>query len=55
MKSIPREVIKELIQSEEFKSTGDIMEAIKAMFSDVLGEILEAELDTALTKGYLLI
>lgn len=50
MKHIPREVIKELIQSEEFKSTGDIMEAIKAMFSDVLGEVMEAELDTAL--GY---
>ena len=50
MKRIPREVIKELIQSEEFKSTGDIMEAIKAMFSDVLGEVMEAELDTAL--GY---
>ena len=50
MKRIPREVIKELIQSEEFKNTGDIMEAIKGMFSDVLGEVLEAELDT--TLGY---
>lgn len=50
MKRIPREVIKELIKSEEFKSTGDVMEAIKAMFSDVLGEVLEAELDTSL--GY---
>lgn len=28
MKGIPREVIKELIQSEECKSTGDIMEAM---------------------------
>jgi len=50
MNRIPREIIRELIQSEEFKSTGDIMEAIKAMFSDVLGEVLEAELDT--TLGY---
>jgi len=50
MKRIPREIIRELIQSEEFKNTGDIMEAIKAMFSDVLGEVLEAELDT--TLGY---
>ena len=50
MKHIPREVIKELIRSEEFNSTGDIMEAIKEMFSDVLGQVLEAELDVAL--GY---
>ena len=50
MKRIPREVIRELIQSEEFKNTGDIMEAIKGMFSDVLSEVLEAELDT--TLGY---
>lgn len=50
MKRIPREVIKELIKSEEFKSTGDVMEAIKVLFSDVLGEVLEAELDTSL--GY---
>ena len=50
MKRIPREIIRELISSEEFKSTGEIMEAIKGMFADVLGEVLEAELDT--TLGY---
>ena len=50
MKRIPQEIIRELIKSEEFKSTGDIMEAIKGMFSDVLGAVLEAELDT--TLGY---
>jgi len=50
MNRIPREIIRELITSEEFKNTGDIMEAIKGMFSDVLGEVLEAELDT--TLGY---
>lgn len=50
MNRLPREVIRELINSEEFKSTGDIMEAIKSMFADVLGEVLEAELDT--TLGY---
>ena len=50
MKRIPKELIRELISSEEFKTTGDIMEAIKMMFSDVLGEVLEAELDT--TLGY---
>jgi transposase-like protein len=50
MKRIPRELIRELIKSEGFKSTGDIMEAIKVMFSDVLGEVMEAELD--MTLGY---
>ena len=50
MKRIPREIIKELISSEEFKSTGDILEAIKGMFADVLGEVLEAELNP--TLGY---
>ena len=50
MKRIPKEIIRELIASEEFKNTGDIMEAIKGMFSDVLSEVMEAELDTAL--GY---
>ena len=50
MKRVPREIIKELIKSEEFKSTGDIMETIKGMFSDVLSEVLEAELDQ--TLGY---
>jgi transposase-like protein len=50
MKRIPREVIRELVASEEFKSTGEIMDALKSMFADVLGEVLEAELDT--TLGY---
>jgi len=50
MNRIPKEIIRELIESEKFKSTGDIMEAIKGMFADVLGEVMEAELDT--TLGY---
>ncbi len=51
MKGIPREIIKELIRSEEFKSTGDIMEAIRGMFADVLNEVLEAELENTLGYG----
>jgi len=50
MNRVPKELIRELVASEEFKTTGDIMEAIKGMFADVLGEVLEAELDT--TLGY---
>jgi transposase-like protein len=47
---IPKEVIRELIKESNFKSTTDIMEAIKGMFKDVLQEVMEAELDTQL--GY---
>lgn len=47
---IPKEVIRELIKSEEFKSTGDIMESIKAMFADVMNEVLQCEIDEKL--GY---
>jgi len=47
---IPKEVIRELIKSEEFKNTGDIMESIKAMFADVMNEILQCEIEEKL--GY---
>jgi len=47
---IPREVIKELIKSESFKSTGDIMETVKNMFAEVLEETLQCEIDEKL--GY---
>ncbi len=47
---IPKEVIRELIKSEEFKNTGDIMESIKAMFADVMNEVLQCEIDEEL--GY---
>ena len=50
MSMIPKEVIRELIKESNFKSTTDIMEAIKGMFKDVLQEVMEAELDTQL--GY---
>lgn len=47
---IPKEVIKELIKSEEFKTTGDIMGSIKAMFADVMNEVLQCEIEEKL--GY---
>ena len=47
---MPRETIKELVINEKFGSTMEIMEAIKSMFSEVLEETLQCELDEAL--GY---
>lgn len=47
---IPKEVIRELIKSEEFKNTGDIMESIKAMFADVMNEVVQCEIEEKL--GY---
>ncbi|WP_188400490.1 IS256 family transposase [Sporomusa sp. GT1] len=50
MKTIPKEVIRDLIKDEKFNNTAEVMNAIKEMFRDVLQEIMEAELETEL--GY---
>lgn len=47
---IPKEIIKDYVKNEQFKSTGDIMESIKSMFTDVLNEVLQCEIDESL--GY---
>lgn len=47
---IPKELIKEYVKSEDFKSTGDIMESIKNMFTQVLNEVLQCEIEEKL--GY---
>ena len=47
---IPKELIKEFVKSEEFITTGDIMESIKSMFAEVLNEVLQCEIDEKL--GY---
>ena len=47
---IPKELIKEFVKSEDFKSTGDIMESIKSMCADVMNEVLQCEIDEKL--GY---
>lgn len=46
----PQELIKELVRSEQFKSTGEIMTSIKGLFADVLNEVLQCELEEAI--GY---
>ena len=50
MEKIPAELMKEYVNSQKFTSTTEVMEAMKAMFGDVLQQVMEAELDTKL--GY---
>ena len=50
MEKVPVELMKEYVNSQKFTSTTEIMEAMKAMFGDVLQQVMEAELDTKL--GY---
>lgn len=50
MEKLPAELMKEYVNSQKFTSTTEIMEAMKAMFGDVLQQVMEAELDTKL--GY---
>ena len=50
MEKVPAELMKEYVNSQKFTSTTEIMEAMKAMFGDVLQQVMEAELDTKL--GY---
>ena len=50
MEKVPAELMKEYVNSQKFTSTTEILEAMKAMFGDVLQQVMEAELDTKL--GY---
>ena len=47
---LPKELIKEIVKEQQFTSTNQIMEAIKEMFSDILEEVLQCEIDEQL--GY---
>ena len=50
MEKAPKEMLKAYVDSQEFSSTNQIMEAMKEMFRDVLQQVMESELDTEL--GY---
>ena len=50
MEKVPSELMREYVNSQKFTSTTEIMEAMKAMFGDVLQQVMEAELDAKL--GY---
>jgi putative transposase len=47
---IPKELIKEIVKEEKFTSTDQIMETIKEMFSGILEEVLQCEIEEQL--GY---
>ena len=50
MEKTPKEMLKVYVDSQKFNSTTEIMDAMKEMFRDVLQQVIESELDTAL--GY---
>ena len=52
MEKAPAELMKEYVNSQKFTSTTEIMEAMKAMFGDVLQQVMEAELDTKLGQSF---
>jgi transposase-like protein len=47
---LPKELIKEMVKEQKFTSTDQIMETIKEMFSDILEEVLQCEINEQL--GY---
>ena len=49
--TIPKEMLREYIKGEDFKSTTDIMSGIKDLFAQVLQGVMEAELETTLGYG----
>ena len=48
--ALPKEVVREIIEQNDFKSPGEVMAFLKESFKDVLKEMLEAEMDCHL--GY---
>ena len=50
MQSTPKELLKEYVQSQQFTSTADIMQAMKEMFRDVIEQVMEVEMDEELGR-----
>ena len=50
MENVSKELLRNYIKEQNFKSPDDIMNALKGMFKDILQESLEAEMDASL--GY---
>jgi transposase-like protein len=50
MTRIPKELIREMVREEKYKSTDEVLNTMKEMFRDVLQEALEVELEEKL--GY---
>lgn len=50
MNTAPQELLKDYVRSQNFTSTGEIMEAMKEMFRDVIQTVMEVELDEELGR-----
>jgi len=50
MEKASKELLKDFVNSQHFTSTTDILNSMKDLFSDVLQQVMEAELEEAL--GY---
>ena len=44
MERLPKELIREFVNSQHFTSTTDIMNSMKELFSDVIRQVMEAVL-----------
>ena len=50
MQSAPKDLLKEYVQSQQFTSTAEIMQAMKEMFRDVIEQVMEVEMDDELGR-----
>lgn len=50
IQSAPQNLLKEYVQSQNFTSTADIMQAMKEMFRDVIQQVMEVELEEELGR-----
>ena len=50
MQSAPKDLLKKYVQSQQFTSTADIMQAMKEMFRDVIEQVMEVEMDDELGR-----
>ena len=50
MQPVPQDLMKEYVQSQQFTSTAEIMEAMKEMFRDVIQQVMEVEMDEELGR-----
>ena len=48
MQSVPKDLLKEYVQSQHFTSTTEIMEEMKEMFRDVIQTVMEVEMEEEL-------
>ena len=44
MEKVPAEMMREIVRSQKFTSTDEVMTAMKNMFKDILQEVMECEL-----------